>query len=166
MIIRVKPTKPAPIKTRTRRWIEAILYNVGIMGVGIWLWSFANNTIVPDWESWSFDHSNPTVAGYVEDHVKVWLLLAPPSPKKTMETAKTQRKEARVVLPVNAVIGRLEIPRLGVRTMVREGAEETTLLSSLGHIPGTALPGDEGKVRTKKPAFASMKNAANCDNFL
>ena len=42
------------------------------------------------------------------------------------------------------LIGRLEIPRLGMAAMVREGAEPDTLRKAVGHVPGTALPGQAG----------------------
>jgi sortase A len=45
-----------------------------------------------------------------------------------------------------AVIGLLEIPRLHLSTIVREGDDDTTLLEAIGHIPGTALPGSPGNV--------------------
>jgi sortase A len=45
-----------------------------------------------------------------------------------------------------ALIGRLEIPRLNMRAVVREGAGQDTLDVALGHIPGTALPGQPGNV--------------------
>ena len=45
-----------------------------------------------------------------------------------------------------AVFGRLEIPRLGVSVMVVEGAEDADLKRAVGHIPGTALPGEPGNV--------------------
>jgi len=44
------------------------------------------------------------------------------------------------------VIGRLDIPRLKLSVMVREGADEGTLRRAVGHIPGTALPGEAGNV--------------------
>ena len=44
------------------------------------------------------------------------------------------------------MIGRLEIPRLNLAVMVREGADEGTLSRAVGHIPGTALPGNVGNV--------------------
>jgi len=43
-------------------------------------------------------------------------------------------------------VGRLAIPRLHVRAMVREGDGERTLSLALGHIPGTALPGQKGNI--------------------
>ncbi len=47
---------------------------------------------------------------------------------------------------VNGLIGRMEIPRLGLSVMVNEGADGTTLRRGAGHIPGTALPGQGGNV--------------------
>lgn len=43
-----------------------------------------------------------------------------------------------------ALIGRVEIPRLGVSAIVREGVDDATLRRAVGHIPETALPGERG----------------------
>ena len=39
------------------------------------------------------------------------------------------------------IVGRIEIPRLGLKAMILEGVSQRTLALALGHIPGTALPG-------------------------
>jgi len=44
------------------------------------------------------------------------------------------------------IVGRLEIPRLGVSVMVVEGAGAADLRRAAGHIPGTAFPGQAGNV--------------------
>ena len=44
------------------------------------------------------------------------------------------------------VLGRLEIPTLGVSTIVREGEDARTLQLAVGHIAGTALPGAAGNM--------------------
>lgn len=44
------------------------------------------------------------------------------------------------------VLGRIEIPRIGVRAIVREGDDDTTLAIAVGHIPGTAQPGERGNM--------------------
>jgi sortase A len=44
----------------------------------------------------------------------------------------------------DGLIGRLEIPRLLVSAVVVEGVDKTTLRRAVGHIPGTALPGEPG----------------------
>jgi len=127
------------------------------MAVAIWGWSVVNFTVVPDFDNWSFERkahgANPAVLAYVADRsrefgedVRVWLRLAPPpSPVRIIAPAGPMDRNStplRKTLPVNWVLGRLGIPRLGIQTMVREGDGEQTLISSLGHIPGTALPGE------------------------
>lgn len=46
----------------------------------------------------------------------------------------------------HGLIGRMEIPRIGLSVMVMEGTSRTTLRRAAGHIPGTALPGQPGNV--------------------
>ena len=67
-----------------------------------------------------------------------------------------QERRKRVAAPVpsqyivtvakGGLIGRIEIPRLGLSAMVVEGVDALLLRRSLGHIPGTALPGQPGNV--------------------
>lgn len=44
------------------------------------------------------------------------------------------------------VLGRLEIPRIGLWVMVVEGVDNHDLKQAAGHIPGTALPWQNGNV--------------------
>jgi sortase A len=46
----------------------------------------------------------------------------------------------------DGVIGRIEISRLGISTLVIEGTGEPSLRRAAGHIAGTALPGHPGNV--------------------
>jgi sortase A len=60
-------------------------------------------------------------------------------------------REQRVAVPValtsqRGLIGRLEIQRLGLSVMVTEGDDHRTLRRAVGHIPGTALPGQIGNI--------------------
>ena len=48
--------------------------------------------------------------------------------------------------PQGATLGRIEIPRLGVSSVVRVGSDARTLRLAVGYIPGTALPGELGNV--------------------
>jgi sortase A len=43
-----------------------------------------------------------------------------------------------------ALVGRVDIPRVGVSAIVREGDDTATLQHAVGHIPDTALPGEAG----------------------
>jgi sortase A len=42
------------------------------------------------------------------------------------------------------VLGVVEIPRLGISSVVEEGVDSSTLWEAVGHIPGTAMPGQNG----------------------
>jgi sortase A len=43
-------------------------------------------------------------------------------------------------------VGRIEIPRLGVTAIVKEGADEGTLARAVGLVRGTARPGEVGNM--------------------
>jgi|HubBroStandDraft_6_1064221.scaffolds.fasta_scaffold787985_1 LPXTG-site transpeptidase (sortase) family protein len=43
-------------------------------------------------------------------------------------------------------IGRIEIPRVKVSAVIEEGDDGPTLRNAVGHIPGTALPGEGGNI--------------------
>jgi len=49
------------------------------------------------------------------------------------------------VLP-KGLVGRIEIPRLRLSAIVMEGIGSAALRRGVGHIPGTALPGERGNV--------------------
>jgi sortase A len=80
---------------------------------------------------------------------------------RRLEQLRNERQAAnRYVLPaalpaspkipppevIDGLIGRIEIPRLGLSAMVMEGTGTITLRRAVGHIPGTALPGKPGNV--------------------
>jgi len=53
---------------------------------------------------------------------------------------------ARPSVNDGTLIGRLQIPRLGLSAIVLEGLSARTLRLAVGHMPGTALPGQPGNV--------------------
>ena len=55
---------------------------------------------------------------------------------------------ARTPLPVTSggLIGRIDIPRVGLSAIIMEGTSTTTLRRAVGHIAGTAQPGQPGNV--------------------
>jgi sortase A len=44
------------------------------------------------------------------------------------------------------VLGRIEIPRIGIAAIVREGDDDASLAIAVGHISGTARPGERGNM--------------------
>jgi len=78
-----------------------------------------------------------------------------------LTTTSYQARQERAFFPVSSevaadpvtvtgadplVLGRIEIPRIGVAAIVREGADNATLAIAVGHIEGTARPGERGNM--------------------
>ena len=59
-----------------------------------------------------------------------------------VKTSATVRKAARA----GRGIGHLEVPRLGLEAAVVEGVDDRSLLGGVGHVPGTAFPGERDNV--------------------
>lgn len=78
---------------------------------------------------------------------------------RELETARTIAVDARphgvepVSLQPRALVGRIEVPRIKLSAIAREGVDVRTLRGSIGHVPGTALPGDVGNA-----AFAAHRD--------
>lgn len=73
----------------------------------------------------------------------------------TSETGpgKTSAPPPPVTLPTRALVGRIEVPRLRLSALAREGVDIRTLRGSVGHVPGTAMPGAQGNA-----AFAAHRD--------
>jgi sortase A len=64
------------------------------------------------------------------------------------------------------LLGRLEIPRLGLSVMIMEGVAEKTLRLGGGHIPGTAYPGapgNSGFAAHRDTFFRELRNVRKDD---
>jgi sortase A len=114
-------SRPRTRASKTRRWTEAFLLLAGVVALGIWGWSHVRMAVFQSWGNRVLDH-RAVIAPKPGIHPS-----QPPPPIQN-----------------GALIGRLEIPRLNMRAVVREGAGQDTLDVALGHIPGTALPGQPG----------------------
>jgi sortase A len=111
--------------SKVRRLISNALLLAGIIGVGICVWSIVRGALFQSRANREFDEQTRS---------------APPPSSAPPSSAVTPLPEP------GALIGRLMIPRLHLRAMVREGTDEDTLDVALGHVRGTALPGGSGNV--------------------
>lgn len=64
----------------------------------------------------------------------------------SLETKATIATPGPSVISAGGLIGRIEIPHLGLSAIVMEGTGRTTLRRSVGHILGTTLPGQPGNI--------------------
>jgi LPXTG-site transpeptidase (sortase) family protein len=65
-------------------------------------------------------------------------------PASRLDTTIDRTVAESVDLSEGDVIGKLEIPQIGLSVMVLQGVKEDTLRIAAGHVPGTPLPGADG----------------------
>ncbi len=136
--------KQAAVKIPALRWLERILLLVGFLCLGIWAfaWLDARYTQYRD--------------GQILDKARsasVTPATPPASPAQKADALdsfhgqeRPDLQEHRAPLPEGSLVGRIEIPRVGVSTIVLEGVDHETLRRGAGHIPETSLPGEGGNV--------------------
>lgn len=141
---------------KTRRWIEnALLLTAGV-ALGVWLWPNVGGPIFQSWENWVFDRESrgepATITEYLVEReqqiagkVRIWWGW-PAIPRQSVSPSVVPEAVRPRSIENNGLVGRLSIPRLHLSVVVREGTGEDTLGLTLGHIPGTALPGQKGNV--------------------
>ncbi len=91
----------------------------------------------------------------------------------TLEKQIHAQEEHETVHPKLAVkegdvLGRIEIPRIGVSVIVLQGTTARTLRLGVGHIEGTALPGEPGDIGIaghRDTYFRSLKDIRQKDEI-
>lgn len=86
------------------------------------------------------------------------------SVSSVLERAYSTRREAIT----SGLVGRLEIPRLGISAMVTEGITQQALGRGIGHVPDTAFPGERGNVGLaahRDTYFRRLKDVAKGDRI-
>jgi sortase A len=135
-------------KPRPHRWAERAFLALAILGVGIWLGSIAITRLYQSWDSHIFERK-------LQDKLATGRPGTAPSPPRE--------------IPENGLIGRLSIPRLHLSEIVRQGASDDTLRLSLGHIPGTSLPGQHGNFAVaghRDTLFRGLRNVRKNDTIV
>jgi sortase A len=123
------------------------------------------------WENYRFDQSltgqEPTLLGYMQyvwDGSKATPHAEDEQP--SMEASPPPAKPPVRKYRRDELIGRIEIPRLKVSAVVKEGADTKTLSRAVGHVPYTALPGEHGNVGVaahRDTYFRGLRNVRHGD---
>lgn len=184
---------PSP-RRRNLRWAEYFFLFLGLIALDYYIWVSLDSVFYQGYESWAFDQqlkqqpvSFDRYAG--DELARLWSTLwsrtqsgaptaeAPAAPADSAAKAQEDaRAQARTSLPPSqpkpkplAVIGRIEVPRLQLSAMVREGVEENTLRRAVGHVPYTPLPGQPGNVAFaghRDTFFRKLRDIKNSDKIV
>jgi sortase A len=136
-------TTTASHRTTLLRWLERALMATAILCLGIWAYSWLDAAYVQHRDNQILDEALNGAPANSAD-------AAPPGPGSAAETdalgtfsppPPAGNPPPPPMLDEGSLVGRIEIPRVGVESVVLEGADDSTLRRGVGHIPETALPG-------------------------
>ena len=135
---------------RLLRGARRVLFLLGLVCVGYYLYALGDRFVYQKYENWAFDQE---IAGrrdvrftdYLREAIpaQLWGAARPQSGVEPRPTEPVGVGEAPRLVEGD-LVARVVIQRLGVSAMVREGVSDKTLSTSVGHIPSTALPGADG----------------------
>lgn len=128
------PPMPARRKRPVLRWARWMLFTFGIASLGFVAYTFVDARLFQAYEDWRLDRAFKNSRS---SH----------SPPRAAVAAALPPADVRVApIALGSTIGRIEISRIGVDAIVVEGTTGRALRRAVGHITGTALPGESGNV--------------------
>lgn len=111
--------------------VANLLIAAGALALGFCMWALLSGALYQRVQKARFAEQR-----WVEDSGVAQHQAAPDSPLLA---------PARSLLAADPrIVGQLEIPRIGLDVMVREGIDDGTLRKAAGHVPSTGLPGQRG----------------------
>ena len=126
-----------PIPRRRKRpvlqWTRRLFLVLGLALLGYVGYSLLDARTFQLYENWRFSRAIENSPAAPSPHAKFLpVSSAPVAPKAAVARG--------------SVLGRLEISRIGISVIIAEGTDGRTLRRAAGHIPGTALPGEQGNI--------------------
>jgi sortase A len=121
-------------------WAEVVCLLIGFACLGWVGYAFVHEKIYQSFEDYKLGENlrgqTGTIAGFWES------LFG--TPKAPPPAPVFDRERPNLVDP--GLVGKVEIPRLKISAVVREGVDTKTLALAVGHVPATARPGEPGNV--------------------
>jgi len=129
--------------------LRTALFIFGICGIGYYAYTVVDQYVYQNYENWAFDQDiagrrGVTFADYVRERTPFVFLTGSVHSEPRVATAPPPTPMAVAPPAHGSVLGRVEIPRLNLAAIVREGVDAKTLSVAVGHVPSTALPGQPG----------------------
>ena len=136
------------------RFAQRFFLAAGLLALGFTAYTYATRSIYQTFEAQTFEANR-------FDH---------DAPSHAAAAGGSREPGARQPLtPIDrSLIGRIEIPRLGISAMIKEGVDRRTLNLAVGHIPSTALPGQIGNVGVaahRDHLFRNLKDVKQDDEI-
>ncbi len=160
-----------PSRNRSLRHLRASLFLLGLCGLAYYGYTLADQYVYQAYENWAFDQHiagrQVGFADYLRQRTPFGFLTG------KRESAVQMLPQTQPATPSRlldgAVLGRVQIPRLDLSAIVREGVDEKTLSRAVGHLPYTALPGQTGNFAIaahRDTLFRALKDIQKDDQVI
>jgi sortase A len=169
-------TLRAKRRMRFLRWGQYFFLLVGLLAGGYYGWFYAGARIFQAYQSWRLDQIMRHQPSSLKDVLASYLnrientLTNRPAPTPVNIPAESPSPNPpHPPLSEGALIGRIEVPRLRLSTIVLEGDSDQVLRRAVGHIPSTSLPGGSGNVAIaghRDTFFRALKNIRRNDSIM
>jgi sortase A len=150
------------------RGLQLLFLLLGMSALGYYGYSLSDQYVYQAYENWAFDQAiagRPvTLADYLREKTPFGSLVR----TNTQAGIKPEvTPQATAVHPAEgSLLGRVEISRLHLSAIVREGVDAKTLSTAVGHVPSTVMPGQFGNfaiVAHRDTLFRALKDIKQND---
>ncbi len=108
----------------------------------------------------------PTVYGSAMAHVAIAQFRAQSSSNRLWDSARIRAYQRSLSVKFSPPEAILRVPKAGIEVPILEGTDDLTLNRGVGHVPGTALPGQAGNIAVtghRDGFFRGLKDVAPGD---
>jgi len=121
------------------RWSRYFFLAVGLLALSYVGYALVDARVYQAYETWRFEQALKSVKPAIGS---VQQPQQPPLPAP----AEVDRARVEGAAPKGSSLGQIEISSIGLTAMIEEGDDRRTLRRAVGHISGTALPGQQGNI--------------------
>ncbi len=127
-----------------------ILFLLGGIGcLGYCAYMLGMGSLNQSYANWVFEQhiagrTDVSVARYLRDDTPLGFLVNDDAAQHRPDSAAPVLHTPGAAFETGAILGKVEIGRLNLSSVVREGVDAQTLNTAVGHVPSSAMPGHLG----------------------
>jgi len=158
------------VRLSAPRWIERLLFFIGIVCLGTWVYAFVDSRLTEMREERRLEEAlrQRSATPPVKPSRPSREIPAPAAETDALGSFHERSRLTAGDLEEGDLIGRIKIPRVGVSAIVLHGVGHKTLRRAVGHIPGTPLPaygGNVGLAGHRDSFFRGLKDIRKDDTI-
>jgi sortase A len=128
--------------------MKLFLVLIGLSCLGYCAYMLGMESLDQSYANWVFEQhiagrQDVSVATYLREDTPFGFLVKSGATDNGPEASSVSPKP-QATLATGTMLGKVEIGRLNISAMVREGVDAQTLSTAVGHVPSSAMPGHAG----------------------